>query len=135
MQPSTSLNAYDATFAAGLLEAGVQGISNGKPCMLLAYDTAFPEPMQRLRPIPAAMGVAFVLNPCRTAAARSLLKLTLSDAEATPMPQGELERLRLGIPVARSLPLLALLAQGDSGSVVLEYLDTLRLRVEVCSVG
>jgi hypothetical protein len=51
------------------------------------------------------------------------------------MPQGELERLRLGIPVARSLPLLALLAQGDSGSVVLEYLDTLRLRVEVCSVG
>ncbi len=134
MQPSTSLNAYDATFAAGLLEAAVQGISNGQACMLLAYDTAFPEPMHSLRPIPAAMGVALVLNPCRTAAARALLKLTLSDADATPMPQDELERLRQCIPVARSLPLLALLAQAGSGSVVLEYLGSLRLRVEVRSV-
>jgi hypothetical protein len=43
--------------------------------------------------------------------------------------------LRQCIPIARSLPLLALLAQGHSGSVVLEYLDTLRLRVEVCNIS
>lgn len=135
MQPSTSLCAYDATFAAGLLEAAIQASSNGRPCMLLAYDTVFPEPLQRLRPIPDAMGIAMVLNPHRTSATRALLKLTLSDATATRMPQDDLERLRQRIPVARSLPLLALLAQGRSGSVVVEYLDTLRLGIEVCSVA
>jgi hypothetical protein len=135
MQPSTSLSAYDATFAAGLLEAAIQASSNGRPCMLLAYDTAFPEPLRRLRPILDAMGVAFVLNPCQTSAARAVLKLTFSDATATRMPQDDLERLRQRIPVARSLPLLALLAQGRSGSVVLEYLDTLRLSIEVCAIN
>jgi hypothetical protein len=134
MAPSTSLNAYDATFAAGLLEAATQAISNGKPCLLLAYDTAFPEPLWRLRPIPAAMGVALVLTPYQTPSARALLKLTLSDTTATRMPQDDLEHLRQSIPVARSLPLLALLAQERSGSVVVEYLDSLQLGIEVCSL-
>lgn len=135
MQPSTSLCAYDATFAAGLLEAATQAISSGKPCLLLSYDTAYPEPLQYLRPIPAAMGVALLLNPCQTPAARALLKLTMSDATVTRMPQDDLERLRQSIPAARSLPVLALLAQGHSGSVVVEYLDTPRLGIEVCSLA
>ena len=134
MQPSTCLSAYDATFAAGLLEAATQAISNGKPCMLLAYDTAFPEPVQRLRPIPNAMGVALVLNPVQTPAARAVLKLTLTEASATRMRQDDLEHLRQCIPVARSLPFLVLLAQGASGSVVVEYLDTMQLGIEVCKV-
>ncbi|MGP1628431.1 MAG: beta-ketoacyl synthase chain length factor [Giesbergeria sp.] len=134
MQPSTSLSAYDATFAAGLLEATTQALSSGKPCLLLAYDTGFPEPLQRLRPIPAAMGVALVVNPHQTLAARALLKLTLSDAPATPMRQDGMEQLRQSIPAARSLPLLALLAHARSGAVVLEYLDSLRLGIEVCSI-
>ena len=81
------------------------------------------------------MGVAMVLNPCLTSSARALLKLTFSEVYATRMPQDDLERLRQRIPVARSLPLLALLAQGRSGSVVVEYLDTLRLGIEVCSIS
>lgn len=135
MQPSTSLSAYDATFVAGLLEAATQAISSGKPCLLLAYDTAYPEPLQRLRPIPAAMGVALVLNPCQTPAASAVLKLTFSDAAATRMPQDDLEHLRQSIPTGRSLPLLTLLAQGRNGSVVLDYLDTLRLSIEVCDIN
>jgi hypothetical protein len=135
MQPSTSLCAYDATFAAGLLETATQAISSGKPCMLLAYDTAYPEPLQRLRPIPAAMGIALVLNPHHTSAARAVLKLTLSDVAVTRMHQDDLEHLRQCIPAARSLPMLALLAQGRNGSVVLDYLDTLRLGVEACDIA
>lgn len=135
MQPSTSLSAYDATFVAGLLEAATQAISSGKPCLLLAYDTAYPEPLQRLRPIPAAMGVALVLNPSQTPAARAVLKLTLSNAAATCMPQDDLEHLRQSIPAARSLPLLTLLAQGRHGTVVLDYLNTLRLSIEVCDIN
>ena len=134
MQPSTSLSAYDATFAAGLLEAVTQARSSGQPCLLLAYDTGFPLPLQSLRPLPAAMGVALVINPHQTPAARALLKLTLSDAPATHMPQDDLEQLRQSIPAARSLPLLALLAQARSGAVVLEYLDNLRLSIDVCNI-
>ena len=132
MEPSTSLSAFDATFAAGLLEAATQALSSGKPCLLLAYDTVFAEPLSRLRPLPSAMGVALLLSPCHTPASLAQLKLTLSDAQATRMPAPALEQLRQDIPVARCLPLLALLAQGRSGSVVVDFLDSLRLGIEVC---
>lgn len=132
MQPSTSLSAYDATFGAGLLEAATQALQSGQPCLLLAYDTVFPEPLRSLRPLPDAMGVALVLNPQHTAAARARITITLADAPASTLPAPELESLRQQIPAARSLPLLCLLAQQTDGSVVLDYLDSLRLAMEVC---
>jgi hypothetical protein len=135
MQPSTSLSAFDATFAAGLLEATTQANSSGQPCLLLAYDTTYPEPLHSLRPIPAAMGVALVLNPRQTPAALAQLKISFSDAPATQLPQDDLEQLRQSIPVARSLPVLALLAQGRHGSVVVDYLDSLRLGIDVCDIA
>ena len=131
MQPSTSLCAYDATFAAGLLEAATQASQSGQACMLVAYDTVFPEPLRSLRPLSDAMGVALVLNPQRTAAARARLSISLVHATASTLPQTDLEHLRQQIPVARSLPLLNLLAQQASATVVLEYLDTLQLAVAV----
>lgn len=135
MQPSSSLCAYDATFAAGLLEAATQARTSGKACLLMAYDTSFPQPLKSLRHIPAAMGVALVINPRQTPAARALLTLTLSDAPATQMPQDDMEHLRLSIPAARSLPLLAFLANAHNGAVVLEYLDNLRLGINVCNIA
>ncbi|MDR7306102.1 hypothetical protein J2X15_001380 [Rhodoferax saidenbachensis] len=135
MQPSTSLNTYDATFAAGLLEAATQIQSNGKPCMLLAFDTAFPEPIRRLRAISDAMGVALVLSPQQTPASRASLTLTLGDDAATPMPDSALEQMRLDIPAARSLPMLALLAQQRSGTVVVDYLESLSLAIEVSNIA
>ena len=129
MESSTSLCAYDATFAAGLLEATTQALFSGKPRLLLAYDTAYPEPLYTLRPIPYALGVAMVLNPVKTPAARASLTLTLSDSVATTMPETDMEALRTSIPAARSLPLLQLLAKGAVGSVVIEYLDSLNLAI------
>lgn len=131
MAPSTTLCAYDATFAAGLLEAATQAVTSGKPCMLLAYDTVFPAPLFVSRPIPYAMGVAMVLNPAKSAAARAALTLDLSSATATSMADEDLEKLRMQIPAARSLPLLQLLAEGKAGTVVIDYLDTLSLAIGV----
>ena len=131
MQPCTSLSAYDATFAAGLLETATQVGANGKPCMLLAYDTGFPEPLNSLRPIPHAMGVALVLSAQRSPASRAKLGIRFTDAPSTRMADSALENLRQQIPAARSLPLLQLLAQAQSGEVVLDYLDTLQLAVTV----
>jgi hypothetical protein len=135
MEPSTSLCAYDATFAAGLLEATTQSLSSGKPVLLLAYDATFPEPLFALRPIPYPLGVAMVLNPVKSSSARAQLTLDLSTSEASKMSDNELEMLRISIPAARSLPLIQLLAQGNSGSVVIDYLEPLNLSIGVhCAV-
>lgn len=135
MQPSTSLGTYNATFAAGLLEAATQIQSNSKPCMLLAFDTVFPEPIRRLRGIANAMGVALVLSPQQTPASRAWLTLSLSESAATQMPTIALEQMRQYIPAARSLPLLALLAQQRSGAVVVDYLESLSLAILVGSIA
>jgi hypothetical protein len=129
--PSSTLCAYDATFCAGLLEAATQALSSGQPCLLLAYDTAYPEPLHTLRPIPDAMGVAMVLNPVRTRAARAVLAIGPTQAPATPMADGRLEALRRQIPTARSLPLMQLLAQAAAGRAVVEYIEPLNLAIEV----
>ena len=131
MESSTSLCAYDATFAAGLLEAATQAIFSGKRCLLMAYDTAYPEPLYTLRPIPYAMGIAMVLNPVKTPAARARLTLNLSTSAATTMPETDMEALRTRIPAAQCLPLMQLLAKETAGSVVIEYLDTLNLAIDV----
>ncbi|HEX7156528.1 MAG TPA: beta-ketoacyl synthase chain length factor [Burkholderiaceae bacterium] len=131
MAPSTTLCAYDATFSAGLLEAATQALSSGQPCLLLAYDTAYPEPLNALRPIPDAMGVAMVLNPVRTPAARALLAVDVTQTPATPMADERLEALRQRIPTGRSLPLLQLLAQATAGRVIVEYIESINLAVEV----
>jgi len=66
MPPSTSLAAYDASFAAGLLEAVVQLQASGQPRLLVAYDAGYPAPLHEKRPIPDAFGLALVLAPVRT---------------------------------------------------------------------
>ncbi len=129
--PSTSLSAFDASFAAGILEAATQALASGKPCMLLAFDTAYPQPLHALRPISHAVGVALVLNPRKTAVASASLGLTLREAAADALADVQLEELRRSVPAARSLPLLRQLALGESAAVVLDYLDPLNLEVEV----
>ncbi|MDP2369851.1 beta-ketoacyl synthase chain length factor [Rhodoferax sp.] len=131
MAASTSLCAFDATFAAGLLEATVQAVSTGQPCLLIAFDTAYPEPLYALRQIPYAMGVGLLLNPHKTAASCASLSIEPSSAVATPMDDPALEDLRQRIPAARSLPLLQRLARGGTGSVVIDYLGAPNLAIEV----
>ena len=131
MAPSTSLCAYDATFAAGLIEAATQAIITGQPCLLVAFDTAYPEPLFSLRPIPHAFGLALVLSPTRRASTLATLDLALSHEPLSTMADEGLEALRASIPAARSLPLMQALAQAASASVVLEYLDGLSLTVSV----
>jgi Beta-ketoacyl synthase, N-terminal domain len=127
---STALCAHDASFGAGLLEALTQVIAERTAVLLLAYDSAYPEPINGVRSIPDAFGVALVLAPARGPATLAQIEAHLSDATADPMA-GPLEGLRRSIPAARSLPLLARLASASGGSVVLDYLPHVRLAVSV----
>jgi hypothetical protein len=131
MTASTSLAAYDASFAAGLLEASVQVQSSREPRLLIAYDTAYPEPLHAKRPIPDAFAVALVLVPERTPRAVARLSVALDGGEPDRCADPALDALRAGNPAARALPLLAALAQKRATSLVLEYLGPPQLLVRL----
>ena len=131
MAASTSLAAFDGSFAAGLLEATVQAHASRGPRLLIAYDTAYPEPLHAKRPIPDAFAVALVLVPDRTERAFARVSLALGEGAAERCTHPALEALRASNPAARSLPLLAMLAQRRTGSIVVEYLAPPQLLVRV----
>jgi Beta-ketoacyl synthase, N-terminal domain len=131
MVASTALSAYDASFAAGLLEALVQGRALAQPILLIACDTSYPPPLHDARPLADCFGAALVLAPER--GERSIARLTagLGDRAVDRLAEPELERLRLSAPAGRSLPLLALIARRQAASVSVEYLGTRTLYAEV----
>jgi hypothetical protein len=128
---STSLCAGDASFGAGLVEALSQLACGAPAVLLLAYDANYPQPLYAMRPIPDAFGVALLLVAPASAPELPRLQVALSDAPVTPMEQSAFESLRASIPAARSLPLLECLASRHGGTVILDYLDSVRLTVEV----
>jgi hypothetical protein len=130
-EASTSLCAGDASFGAGLLEALAQLACGAPAVLLLAYDADYPQPLHAKRPVADAFGVALLLTAPAMGSALPRLQLRLSDAPAATMDDAGLESLRASIPAARSLPLLERLAQRRAGTVLLDYLDTARLAVEV----
>jgi hypothetical protein len=50
---------------------------------------------------------------------------------ASVLASAPLETMRGSIPAARALPLLVLLARGESGCTVIDYLDGMALAVQV----
>jgi len=131
MAPSQVLCAYDASFAAGLLEALAQVTTSAAPILLVSYDAEYPEPIHAKRPVPDAGGVALLLSPHKGPRSLAALKVSLGDTPNTRMNGAALEQLRTDIPAMRALPLLDLLARQQTGSVSLEYLAPLQLMVEV----
>lgn len=131
MTPISVLCAYDASFGAGLLEALTQTIVDNAATLLIACDTTYPEPLHRPRPIPDNFGIAMVLAPSASAHSLAKISVSLTREAAQTMNDPTLEQLRANIPAARSLPLLRVLAQRQSASVVLDYLDDLHIAIEV----
>ncbi|MDQ0140666.1 beta-ketoacyl synthase chain length factor [Cupriavidus necator] len=135
MRTSNVLCAMDGSFGAGLLECVLQAGADAEPCLLIAYDTGYPEPLHSQRPIPHPFGVALLVTPRPTPRSLARLAVTLTQAPATAMPDDALEALRRAAPAARALPLLAAIARAETATVVLDYLDTLQLEAEVASLG
>ena len=129
--PSTSLCAYDGSFAAGLLEALTQMAATGEPVLLIAYETTYPEPLNAKRPLAGAFAVALLLEPRPAEGVCARLEAGLVREAPDALGQPALEALRAGVPAARSLPLLRLISRRDTGRVVLDYLADLRLAVTV----
>ncbi len=131
MESSTSLCAYDWSFAAGLIEALTWVAVERQPVLLIAYDTPYPEPMRSMRPIASVFGVALVLAPERGASNLAVLEADVPTASVnSPLPHG-LDALCGNVPAARSLPLLCALARSKPAEVTIDYLDGTCLRVAI----
>lgn len=134
MQASTSVAAFDVTFAVGLIEACAQVLVEHERVLLVAHDTRLPEPLHAQRPLFADFAAALVLARARTNRALAQLDLELRPGAGseTSLADAALEQLRRGNPAARALPLLAALAAGAGPRPLdLPYLDGLALRVGV----
>jgi hypothetical protein len=130
---STSLCAFDWSFAAGLLEACAQAATTAQSVLLVSYDLPYPEPLWQARPVQGVLGIALLLSAAGSkgdAIAALELELTRDMPEPTRMHDPELESLRQHNPTGRGLPLLAAIAAGAAREVALGYLGgTLTLRV------
>lgn len=115
---TTSLAAYDASFAAGLLEGLARLVDGADEVLLVAYDAPPPEPLFAHRPLPAAFGVAIRLIADPRGFAIELAR----GREETRLTAAGLGPLRQGVPAARALPLLEAVAIGRLDPVVLPYL-------------
>jgi hypothetical protein len=134
MQPSSTVCAWNDTFAAALVEAVTQCIAEQVPVLLAVFDTPFPEPLYEKTPGHQPFGIAMVLesNPQHSLAGLELSVETDDQPGATRMNDAQLESLRRDSSAARSLPLLAACAAGEAQQeVVLDYAGDLRLKVAV----
>lgn len=121
---SSSLCCHDDSFAAGLLEAAVQAMTEEQAVALIAYDVQYPAPLSEVRPIGAAFAVALVLAPVQTDAAFACVEVGLRPGSgASVLKSPGLEMLRRSAPATRSLPLLVALARGATARLTLDYLD------------
>ncbi len=135
------LGAYDASFAAGLLEAITQVEVNGQPVLLVACDSEYPEPLHAKRPILDTAGVALVLSPVRSERSIAQIRLARRGALQECSPDGlssnqpGLRACVQAMPAMRGLPLLeALISTTSSRPVALEYFSPQSLVVRVAPV-
>jgi hypothetical protein len=138
-QPTTSLCGHDFSFGMGLLEAASQALAEARPVLLVAYDLPYPAVLHALRPIGCVFGIALVLapEPGPRSLASLAIEVTAGRGTDTSLVDPDFERLRVGNPAARALPLLAGLARQEERIVALDYLGDgwLALRVSPLPTG
>ena len=132
--PSTTICAYDASFAAGLLEALTQIAVHGVATALIAYDLDYPPPLRAARIVPAPFGLALVFHSSPQPHSLARLRVGIDSGPAGRVEHQELEALRAAIPAAQGLVLLEALAKQRATTVRIAYLEpqTLRIAVTPC---
>ncbi len=130
-QPYSAISAYDATFAAGLLEAAALVQADAAGSLLVCYDLVPPAPLYRTRPLAEACAIALVLTRERGARALARLDITQTEAAESALEDPGLERLRRGNPAGRALPLMRALACAATASVTVAGVGTQRFTLGV----
>lgn len=117
--PSSTLSAYDSSFAAGLFEACLLAQIDGHDTLLVAFDLPPPPPMLAKRPIGCPASVALVLTSERQPNSLAEIRCAATSELESVLADHGLEALRMRNPAARALPLLQHVAAQRSGRTVL----------------
>lgn len=112
--PSTAMCAFDASFAAGLLEAATQVHAESKPVLLVAVDLPYPPPLAPHRQVRHGFAAALVVSPDNE------WDVSLGEGAPTELPLPEFA----GNAAAACLPLLAALARPGAAEVRLPYAES-----------
>lgn len=130
--PSTSICAYDSSFAMGLVESVSQLRAGYDDVLLVSHDMPCDEPLHSLRPLYTEFAVGLHLT---TRKENNLLpELNISfdkKSEESCLSNIELELIRKGNPAATSLPLLEVLAQNRKASVNIPLSEFRQLTITV----
>ncbi|MDX1431837.1 MAG: beta-ketoacyl synthase chain length factor [Gammaproteobacteria bacterium] len=134
LMPYATVSAYDASFAAGLMEAAAQTLVDEVPILLVVYDYPSPQPLARVAQSAPPFGAAFAISAAPRARSDAALALELVSGEREDCMDDEvLEQLRAGNAAARALPLLGALARARDARVVLPHLDGRQLAVTLAT--
>ena len=118
--PSTSICAYDNTFAAGLLEAVCQVRIGQQPVLLVVYDYNPPFPLSACRTYRDPFAVSFLLTADAHKQNLCEVQIDLLQGNQPAAEQDELP-LPLENPDACALKLLQPLAMRKDATVTLDY--------------
>jgi Beta-ketoacyl synthase, N-terminal domain len=129
--PSTSLCGYDASFAAGLLEAAGQAAVEKRPVLLVAYDLTATEPLHSLWPVPRPFAAALVLTPEPAGSVNMRLDIEIADGVVSQAWPAALPAEWRANPAAQALPLLAEVARKSGARTGLQYLRNSHVAVEI----
>jgi hypothetical protein len=136
-EASTSICAYDFSFAAGLLEAATRALVERRPVLLVAYDLPYPPAFARCRAIAEPFGVALVITPKRSATTLAGMSIEFRPKPVTEsqLDDPALETVRVGVPAARVLPVLIAVARGAARGMVIPYVVGSGIAVSVTPVN
>lgn len=129
--PSTTLCGYDASFAAGLLEAAAQATVEQRPVLLVAYDLKSPEPLHGLWPVPRPFAAALVLTPEPAGSVNVRLGIEIADGAVSQAWPEALPAELSANPAAQALLLLAAVAKKTGARAGLQYLRNSHVAVEI----
>jgi hypothetical protein len=129
--PSSTISAYDFSFAAGLEEACNLVRIDDLDTLLVAFDLPPPQPLFAKRPIGCMAAVALVLTQARTANSLASLGCAHVQESTSVSFTPALEALRRANPATAALPLFERLARRHSGRIVLPRAENAGLAVQL----
>ena len=132
---STSIGGHDFTFAAGLLKAAAEALSERRPVLLCAYDAPMAPPLSTVRPTEFPFAIGMVLSAGTRGTGEPQLRIRyIAEPPSGRHQEPEAEALRAlhcGNPAARSLRLLEALARREEVPVSLAFLADARVDVSI----
>jgi Beta-ketoacyl synthase, N-terminal domain len=129
-RPSASVCGYDASFAAGLLEAVSQVYAEQTAVLLVAYDVPYPPPLQAVRPFTRPFAVALLLTPEPRPATLASCRVALNSRSPVSGQQPVVPPELASNPAAQSLVLLSMIACDRREPLQLGYLEGCQLVLE-----